>query len=376
MFEDIASLEDLGPVDGRNVLLRADLNVPLRASPSGTLEVADDFRIRVALPTLEWLVAEGAQVTVASHLGRPKGHPVPELSLAPVAALLDSLVPGVRVLENLRFDPGEEGNDATFGSNLAAGHHLYVNDAFGASHRAHASIVYPPTVLPSAAGRLMQRELRALGAVIDRPARPFTLVIGGAKVKDKVGVVRALAKAVDHVLVGGAMANAFFAASGREVGDARVEADEVAICREIVDSGIPVTVPTDVVAAAGDDIELFEGDVPPGWSIRDIGTLTIARFAEEIATAATVLWNGPVGVFEEPRFATGTLGVARAVAANNGLTVVGGGDTVAAIRSFGLEDAYSHLSSGGGAMLELVERGDLPGIDALRHGHPAVMRTA
>lgn len=374
MFEDVPRLEDLGPLDGRSVLVRADLNVPLRRGADGDEEVADDFRVRKAVPTLAWLRRHGAAVTVASHLGRPKGRVDDALRMEPVRRLLTAIVPGVTVLENLRFDPGEEAGDPAFGARLVEGHDLFVNDAFGACHRAHASIVYPPTVLPSASGRLLAAELDALGRIIDHPARPFTVVAGGLKVADKLATLRALARSADHMVVGGAMALTFLAATGRRVGDSPVEPGELEPCRAFLASGAPITLPTDLVATrrpAGardgpDDVESFAGDVPDGWRVVDIGPASRRRFAERIDGSGAVLWNGPMGVVEDPVSADGTRSVAQAVAACRGFTVVGGGDTVSAVRAFGLGDAYGHLSTGGGAMLELVQRGDLPGIGALR----------
>jgi phosphoglycerate kinase len=375
MFEDIPRLEDLGPLAGRSVLVRADLNVPLRREPSGAYEVADQFRIVKAVPTLVWLRDRGAAVTVASHLGRPKGKVDEALRMEPVRRRLAMLVPGVEVLENLRFDPGEEAGDPAFGARLVQGHDCFVNDAFGACHRAHASIVYPPTVLSSASGLLLATELAALGRIIDHPARPFTVVAGGLKVVDKLATLRALAGSADRMAVGGAMALTFLAATGRRVGDSPVEAPELGPCRSFLALGTPVTLPTDLVAVrvtddhAGPgpaDVDCFTGDVPKGWRVVDIGPDSRQRFVEQIEGSAALLWNGPMGVFEEPAFAEGTRVVAEAIAGCGGFTVVGGGDTVSAVRSFGLGDAYGHLSTGGGAMLELVRQGDLPGISALR----------
>ncbi len=376
MFDDVPCLEDLGRVSGKYVLVRADLNVPLERSPSGSMVVADDFRIQAALPTLAYLVDGGAKVTVASHLGRPHGKPNPELSMEPVKAMLAKLLPTVQVLENLRFDPGEEGNDPAFGMRLTQGQDLYVNDAFGVCHRSHASITFPPTVLPSAAGRLLRRELDALGSVMDSPARPFTLVAGGAKVQDKLGAVRALSSRADQVLVGGAMAFTFLGAMGREVGNAELDPLEVKACSELLEAVTTFELPGDLVATQaggasawgdpGSEIRCFIGDVPGNWQALDIGPLTQQRFAEKIAGSATVLWNGPMGVFEDPRFAAGTEAVARAVASCKGFTLIGGGDTVRAVSALGLAGSIGHVSSGGGAMLALIQGEDLPGIVALQ----------
>lgn len=379
MFEEVARLEDLADLSGASVLVRADLNVPLHRSLAGPMVVADEFRLRAALPTLEWLEAHGARVTVASHLGRPGGHPQPDLRMEPVRVRLEELVPGVEVLENLRFHPGEEANDPNFGAELVRGHDFYVNDAFGVCHRRHASVMFPPTLLPSAAGRLLHHELQALDQVAGHPDRPFTLVVGGAKVSDKIGTLRALAARADRIVVGGAMAFTFLVAQGHSVGESPVERAEVDQCRELLESGSQLDLPSDLIAVpvadpfgrhppAGGDVQRFADDVPAGWRAFDIGPETRARYAQRIEESATVLWNGPMGVFEDPRFALGTQAVARAVGACPGFSVAGGGDTVAAIRSLGLEGQIDHLSSGGGAMLRLLEHGDLPALQALRHG--------
>jgi len=386
MFEDIPILADLGDVRGRSVLVRADLNVPLRkhqhiegplaTSEGGPMEVADDFRIRSALPTLRWLVDRGAQVTVASHLGRPGGKPRADLAMAPVRACLDRLVPGLTVLENLRFDPGEEANDHDFGAKLVAGHDAYVNDAFGACHRAHASIVYPPSVLPSAGGLLLHQELQALAKILVSPPRPFTVVVGGAKVADKLATVRALAASADRLLIGGAMAFTFMAARGAQIGRSPVDEAAVEACGELLrsDAGARIELPEDLLVVPAEHASTTEaleprvviGDVPAGWQAFDIGYATRAHYASLIRTSAAVLWNGPMGRFEDARFGGGTQVVAKAVASSRGFSVVGGGDTVAAVRQLDLSGHIDHLSSGGGAMLELIERRDLPGIAALR----------
>jgi phosphoglycerate kinase len=377
MFDDIASLEDLGSLRGRSGLVRADLNVPLRTSGSGEVEIADDYRIDASLPTLRWLLAQGATVTVVSHLGRPKGHPVPSLAMTPVRLRLHELIPEVSVAENLRFSPGEESNDPAFGAALTRGHDFYVNDAFGASHRAHASIVYPPTVLPSAAGRLLRAELDALGTLIESPDRPFTVVVGGAKVADKIGMLSALSQKADRILVGGAMALTFLAATGRRTGDSPIEAGQLEPCRNLLETAPVIELPSDLIAVPADDAPFsaapgrsFQGDVPDGWVVRDIGQETVGRFGRLIEDSASVLWNGPMGVFEDPRFARGTKDIAQAISRCDGFTVVGGGDTVSAVHAWQLADRFSHLSSGGGAMLQLVQDGDLPGLAALRLGNP------
>jgi phosphoglycerate kinase len=380
-------LEDLPDPAGRSVLVRADLNVPLHAEPGQAAQIADDFRIRAALPTIEWLVDRGARVTVCSHLGRPGGRPDPKWSMAPVRArLLDLLGPeraaSVHVMENLRFDPGEEADDPAFVDRLVAGQDLYVDDAFGAAHRAHASIVGPPTRLPSAAGRLLAREAEVLGGLLDRPARPFVAVLGGAKVSEKLGLLQSLLVRVDTVLVGGGMCFTFLSALGHEVGDSLMEPEQVEACRRLLEEGRKVVVPSDIVAFRPEpgaasaesppgEVQVVGRNIPPGWKGMDIGPGSAGDFAGEISRAATVFWNGPMGVFEDLRFAAGTASVANAVAACPGFTVVGGGDSAAALDDLGLDGAVDHLSTGGGAALELLEQGDLPGLAALRTGTPS-----
>jgi phosphoglycerate kinase len=372
-------LEDLPALAGKSVLVRVDFNVPIGTQGDKRV-VTDDFRMRATVPTLRWLLDHGASVTCATHLGRPKGGPDPRYDVTPVRARLAELVPGVELLENLRFDPGEEADDPAFVGRLVAGHDCYVNDAFGASHRAHASIVGPPARLPSAAGRLLAREVEVIGGLLDAPRRPFVAVIGGAKVADKLGVLRSLVAKADSVLVGGGMAYTFLAAEGRKIGSSLCDASQIEACRELLASSGTIELPTDVVAigpggtlhpgeksvADGDPIDCYLGDLPDGWQGVDIGVGTRERFTEVIAGAGTVFWNGPVGLFEDPRFAPGTRALAEAVAACDGFTVVGGGDSAAAIDEFGLADAIDFVSTGGGASLELLELGDLPGLAALR----------
>ena len=376
-------LEDLPAVDGRRVLVRVDMNVPLRPGPGGTVEVADDFRIRAAVPTLAWLTERGASVTAATHLGRPHGQADPRFDLAPVRARLEQVAPGVTLLDNLRFDPGEKACDPAFVDRLVAGFDAYVNDAFGASHRRHASIVGPPTRLPSAAGRLLAREVEVLGGLRTGAARPFVAVVGGAKVADKLGVLRALLDRVDHLAVGGAMAFTFLAAQGHDVGDSLLEADRVGECATLLEeSGGRIALPTDVVAlgpggtlgegARGQgEVRMVGPDIPAGWQGCDIGPETAGSYADLVAEARTVLWNGPMGVFEDPRFAAGTTALAQAVADGRAFSVVGGGDSVAALDQLGLAGRVGFVSTGGGASLELLEHGDLPGLAALRHASNA-----
>jgi phosphoglycerate kinase len=370
-------LEDLPEVSGRKVLVRTDYNVPLLVS-DGRATVADDFRIRASLPTLRWLLERGASVTACSHLGRPKGVPDERWSMTPVAERLAELCPGVEVADNLRFDPGEEANDPGFVTRLTEGYDAYVNEAFGAAHRAHASVVGPPGRLPSAAGRLLAREVEVLGGLLLAPPRPFVVILGGAKVADKIGVVRSLAAKADTVAIGGAMAFTFLLALGHDVGASLVDPGHLDECRDLLAaSGQRLLLPTDVVAlepggrplgsgSAGDDTKVLSSDIPDGWQGLDIGPETVSRFAEAIAGAATVFWNGPLGAFEDERFAEGTAKVAGAVAASPGYTIVGGGDSASAIDHLGLADRIDFVSTGGGASLELLEHGDLPALAALR----------
>ncbi len=360
----LPQLEDLPPLAGRRVLLRADFNVPLDDDGA----ITDDLRIRAALPTIEWLQGAGAQVTACSHLGRPKGKPDPRYSMDPVRARLAELAPGVELLENLRFDPGERADDPDFVARLVEGHDAYVNDAFGAAHRAHASVVGPPRTLPSAAGRLLAREVEVLSGLRKSPKRPFTAILGGAKVSDKLEVIKALLDAVDTLVIGGGMCFTFLAAQGHGIGDSLCEPDQVDVCRGLLDAaGERIRLPHDLVALGpNDEVRQVGMEVDDGWKGLDIGPGTAAEFSDVVAEAATVLWNGPMGLFEDERFAAGTRAVAEAVAAAPGFTVVGGGDSAAAIAAFGLADQIDHLSTGGGASLELLEQGDLPGLAALR----------
>ena len=367
----VPHLEDLGDLQGKRVLLRADFNVPISGG-----EISDDLRIRAALPTIEWLQAHGAHVTACSHLGRPKGAPDPKYSMDPVRARLAELAPGVDLLENLRFDAGEEGNDPAFVQRLIAGFDAYVNDAFGASHRAHASIVGPPQFLPSAAGRLLAREVEVLLGLRQQPKRPFVAIMGGAKVSDKLGVIEALLEVVDSIIVGGGMAFTFLAAQGHSVGSSLLEKDMIETCGRLLEGPKTIHLPSDITAlgpggkigdpSAGGEVRQLGVNIPDGWMGLDIGPGTAAEFTDVILDARTVLWNGPMGVFEDPRFAAGTRAVAEAVAETKAFTVVGGGDSAAAAAQFGVDDRIDHVSTGGGASLELIEQGDLPGLAALR----------
>lgn len=397
---ELPQLEDLPPVGGKRVLLRVDFNVPLQDHPDGTRTISDDFRIRAVLPTIEWLTERGANVVACSHLGRPKGKPDPRYSMDPVRGRLEELAPGVELLENLRFDPGEESNDPAFVDKLVDGIDLYVNDAFGASHRAHASIVGPPARLPSAAGRLLAHETEVLSGLLEDPARPFVVVIGGAKVSSKLGLVSVLGEKVDELLIGGGMAHTFLAAAGCTTGRSLLEPDLIPECREMLNGDIPIRLPVDfrvlspdgrVMSAEelaeaqakvasyrhtvgskvqpredGGEVRVSARDIEHGWTALDIGPATAELYRDSIMRAATVFWNGPMGVFEDPRFGDGTRVVAEAVAECRGFTVVGGGDSASALAQLGLDGSVDHLSTGGGASLELIEKGDLPGLAALR----------
>jgi phosphoglycerate kinase len=386
-----ASVRD-ADVAGKRVLVRADLNVPLEGDV-----VKDDARIRAAVPTIEYLRDAGASVVLCSHLGRPDG-PDPELSMGPVAARLAELIgtfvavaPGVvgeeveavaaaldagevLLLENTRFEAGETADDPELAEGLAALADLYVNDAFGAAHRAHASTEGVAHLLPAYAGLLLEREVRELTAVLTEPAEPLVVVLGGAKVSDKIGVIDRFLEIADEVLIGGAMCFSFFRAQGHATGDSLVEEEGIGLAEEVLEraggSECELRLPTDLVigdrfAADAEHREIDGVDVPAGWNGLDIGPATARRYADAIAAAGTVFWNGPMGAFELEPFAAGTRVVAEAVAASEATTVVGGGDSGAALAQFGLADRVSWLSTGGGASLELVEGKSLPGVEAL-----------
>jgi phosphoglycerate kinase len=375
------TLDDLDP-DGKRVLVRVDFNVPLDERQ----RITDDVRIRAALPTLVELRSRGArQLILAAHLGRPKDHE-PELSLKPAAERLSELLgvdvalalsldalPDVEVvmLENVRYEPGETKNDSRLAERYAALADLYVNDAFGAAHRAHASTEAVAHLLPSAAGRLMEREVRTLTGILEDPKRPLVAVMGGAKVTDKIGVLDVFLDRADIVLVGGAMCFPFFKAQGREVGDSLCEREGIDPARAALEKGgDKLRLPSDLVAgrefSADTEVSSLDGvDVPAGWMGLDIGRSSAEAYAAVIGNAGTVFWNGPMGAFELDPFAEGTHRVAWAVAECPGTTVVGGGDSAAALAQFGLVDDIDHLSTGGGASLELMEGKELPGVVAL-----------
>lgn len=372
MINGIPTLDDLGDVEGKRVFLRADFNVPLEGEVDESGDhrrIADDFRIRAALPTIEWLTERGATVVCASHLGRPKGAPDPKYSMDPVRVRLAELAPGVELLENLRFDPGETGNSDDFTATLIDGVDLYVNDAFGASHRAHASIVGPPKTLPSAMGLLLAKEVDVLLGLRNQPKHPFVAVLGGAKISDKLGVVDALLGVVDSLVIGGAMCFTFLAAQGKPIGDSLFEPDQVDTCRRILDEhGDKIHLPEDIVGVdAQGNFATWGTNLPDGAKGFDIGPGSAAAFSDVVMDARMVFWNGPMGMFEDDRFAAGTRTVAQAMADTKAFTVVGGGDSAAALAQFRLDDDVDHVSTGGGASLELLENGDLPGLDALRH---------
>ena len=379
---------------GKRVLVRVDFNAPLDG-----VRITDDTRLRAAIPTIQALRSQGARVILVSHLGRPKGGPDDRYRMGPVAArlaeLLDmpvattpdvvgpkaeaavaTLKPGdVLLLENVRFEPGEEKNDPTLAANLARLADVYVNDAFGAAHRAHASTAGVAAFLPAYAGLLMEREVAALGRVVDSPERPFVAILGGAKVSDKLAVIGNLLDKVDALLIGGGMANTFLLAEGLDIGGSLAEPDLVDqandLARKARARGVALLLPSDVVVAGAIDAPtgtvVASDRVPTGAAIFDIGPATVAAYAERIATAKTIFWNGPMGVAEKAPFAAGTRGVAEAVAEAPGFSVVGGGDSVAAIEQLGLAERIDHISTGGGASLELVEGRVLPGIAAIPH---------
>jgi phosphoglycerate kinase len=383
------TIEDIDAT-GKKVLVRVDFNVPIKDG-----EVGDDTRIQAALPTLKYLMDHQASLILCSHLGRPKGEVKPEFSLKPVADYLSKLLgqtvtfvedcigsvaeqaarqlePGeVLLLENTRFHAGEKKNDQDMAKQLAGLADFYVNDAFGSAHRAHASTEGVAQYLPSVAGFLMEKEIRYLGQAIANPERPFIAILGGAKISDKIGVIHNLLNRADQVLIGGGMANTFFKAQGYPVGDSLVEDDSLETARELIKlADVRLRLPVDVVIgdkfeADAEQIVMSMGPIPDGWRILDIGPETVKIFGKPISEAGTVVWNGPMGVFEFPRFAKGTIGLAEAVAKSGATSIIGGGDSVAAVKQAGLAENVTHISTGGGASLEMLEGKVLPGMAAL-----------
>jgi len=378
-------------VMGKRALVRVDFNVPIKDG-----RVTDDTRIVAALPTIEYLIEHGAKVILMSHLGRPKGKVVPEMSLRPAAERLSELLgrevkflpdcvgpeveaavaamkPGdVVLLENTRFHPEEKKNDPEFARKLAALGDVFVNDAFGSAHRAHASTEGVAHYLPAVAGFLMEKELDVLGKLLEAPEHPFIAILGGAKISDKIGVIRNLLTRVDGLLIGGGMANTFLKAEGYEVGDSLVEDDSVPLAKDLLESApnlIHLPVDASIADRFAPDAEskvVGVDRVPQGWRILDIGPATVAHFANRLSGAKTVFWNGPMGVFEFPKFAEGTFAIARVLAdLKDAVTIIGGGDSVAAVKDSGLAEKMTHISTGGGASLELLEGKTLPGVAAL-----------
>ena len=386
------SIRDISP-KGKRILVRCDFNVPLDGST-----ITDDKRITEALPTVRYLMEQGGRVILCSHLGRPKGQVNPKYSLAPVAArlsellgcpvplssdiigeeahrLADSLEDGqVMLLENVRFDAREEKNDPEFAKELASLAELYVNDAFGTAHRAHASTAGVADYLPAVCGFLIEKEIGFLGGALENPKRPFVAILGGAKVSDKIGVIRSLLEKVDSLVIGGGMAYTFVKAQGGAIGDSLCEEDKLDLARELLAEaeakGVRLLLPVDTVIADAFSEEanirtVTAGEIPDGWQGLDIGEATRELFAQEIKSAATVVWNGPMGVFEMKKFAAGTEAVAKALAESEAITIIGGGDSAAAAAQLGYADRISHISTGGGASLEFLEGLVLPGIACL-----------
>jgi phosphoglycerate kinase len=384
------TIEDVD-VSGKKVLVRVDFNVPVKEG-----QVGDDTRIRAALPTIRYLLDHGAAVILMSHLGRPKGEPNPKYTLRPVAEHLGKqlgkevkfssaavgreaeqaaaeLQPGeVLLLENTRYYAGEEKNDAELSRQLAALGDIFVNDAFGTAHRAHSSTEGVAKHLPAVAGYLMEKEIRYLGEAVANPERPFVAILGGAKISDKIGVIRNLLQKADTILIGGGMANTFFKAQGYPVADSLVQDEALDLARQLLDEGgTKLRLPVDVVIAdkfeaVAESKVIPMGPVPDGWRILDIGPQTVENYQKVIADAKTVVWNGPMGVFEFPAFAKGTFAVAQAVADSDTVSIVGGGESVAAVQESGMADKITHISTGGGASLEMLEGLELPGLAALQ----------
>ena len=390
------TVEDMD-VAGKRVLVRVDFNVP----QDETGAITDDRRIRAALPTIEYLISHNARIILASHLGRPKGGPTPKYSLAPVAERLsqllgkpvplapDSVGPEVQalvgkladgevlLLENVRFYPEEEANDPAYAEKLASLAELYVNDAFGTAHRAHASTEGVTRHLPAAAGYLMKRELDYLGSNVDNPERPFVAILGGAKVKDKISVIEALLPKVDTLIIVGGMAYTFFKAQGKEIGHSLLDANNIDFAKRLLaENGDKIMLPVDVMVADGNPFDTDAAalntkvvpvdEIPADWEGVDAGPVTVKAIAAVLLGAKTVIWNGPAGIFEFPQFAVGTQGIAQALADSTATTIVGGGDSAAAVEKLGFADRMTHISTGGGASLEFLEGKELPGVAALQ----------
>ena len=382
-------------VKGKRVLVRVDYNVPLNDAG----EVTDDKRITASLPTVNYLLEHGARVILCSHLGRPKGEPKPEFSLKPVAVRLAQLLPNVKIgfvedcigpeakrkamalndgeillLENLRFHKEEEKNDPAFAKELASLAELYVSDAFGTVHRAHASTAGVAAYLPAVAGFLIGKELSVMGEALEKPERPFVAILGGAKVADKIGVIKNLLQKCDTLIIGGGMAYTFFKAVGYEIGDSLLDADSIGLAGELMaeakERGVKLLLPVDTVIADAfapdaNSKVVKSGEIPAGWQGLDIGPETVKLYCDAVADAGTVIWNGPMGVFEFPAFAVGTKAVAEALSKTSAITIIGGGDSAAAVEQLGYADKMTHISTGGGASLEFMEGKELPGVACL-----------
>ena len=398
------TVEDID-VKGKKVLVRVDFNVPLDENQN----ITDDIRIVGALPTIRYLIAHGAKTILVSHLGRPKGGFEEKFSMKPTAKRLSELLGKnvimaadvigpdakakaqalqdgeVMMLENVRFHKEEEMNDPAFAKELASLAEIYVNDAFGTAHRAHASTAGVAAYLPAVCGFLIQKEIQFLGKALEHPEHPFIAILGGAKVSDKIGVINNLLDKVDTIIIGGAMAYTFLKAKGYHIGNSKCEADKIDLAKEILNNaeakGVNIMLPIGSIVARefSNDSEckyVPSDDMPDGWMGMDIGSLTIEKFSNAIRKAKTIIWNGPMGVFEFPNFATGTLGIAKAVAASNAMTIVGGGDTAAALEQLGFAEKMTHISTGGGASLEFLEGKELPGIAALMDKNPRNKKVA